>query len=1059
MVSIPESLLEQVERGNVLLFIGDRITRDAGGQIFIDQLATHLVNRCTVNDPDDYTFPEAAQAFADERGRHALVQFVRDHLETLGDEPQPVHRLIASLTACKILVTTCIDRRLERAFEEAGRPLNVIIGNVDVAFEDERKCQLYKLRGSLERVESLVLTEADYESFFEDQESISVVLQGYLARKTVLFAGYDLGDFHFKQLFRKVTAPLDDYARRAFAFGAVPTRRIARWCQRQDIEVIEVQTTAFLEQLTQQLTARTQPSPVVPLRSVEPPDILVPERPYKLLDYYEAKDAAIFFGRERETQNLASLIHAHRLVLLYGASGTGKTSLLLAGVSPRLEQAEPPYEILYVRALDDPAQVIRRAVQRRVPEVELLKDAPLVSLLGQAADCLERTVVIFLDQFEEFFIRRGSPARQAFISELGELYDAQDVPVKIVFSLREDWLASMSEIEARIPEVGRTKMRLLPLSAAQAQRTIIAPAEQLGVRYDPAVVTTLLADLEAESVSKEEQNIMPPQLQLVCVSLYERANSEDRHLITMADYEAVGRAQGILTRYIEGSLQEYPGNERAVAEGILAALVSSRATKALASLESIVSEIQADEATVKGVLSRLIRQRLVRRVDESHIYELAHDILAALISHWISEEDRRLKQVRELLRRELADWQQDNRIMLSRSKFQRINEVRSSVQPTAEESAFLLRAAITYDTEVSHWLEQIGGLNDRVDILLEMLEIEASQARRTAAKYLAQFPRNEVATALAHTALTDSESSVRDAAAISLGRMVDGTGIKALIETVEAGDHLQQTRTLHALALIRDIRPDGLAEMDKSVQRQVFHELAKIRFWRYWPRIQRITAAGAVGGGIAFGIGLSIPLTLHQIALSGDIVQPIVDFIFIGAILVAFGLLAGAGIAFFVSTAEAIFSERARLQKILVSTLLGGVSTAAVLSPLDIVDRAGVADALLAVLGSGILGMLMTLGISLPRAFNWHRLAVLGGGTAGAAVGVIIWGMLGYNPFQIAPPRTVPLPVLLIFGGFAGLIMAVSLTWAETRWPAEEADKQREYLPFKLDPVAGSPPK
>lgn len=193
MMPIPEELLEQIERGNVLLFIGERIVRDAAGRAILDQLVAQLAARCGITDTEDLAFPEVAQAYEDDKGRQALVQFVRDQLEALGDEPQQTHRLIAGLTDCTVLTTTCLDRRLERAFEEAGRPLDVIIGNLDVAFEDGRKARLYKLRGSVEQVKSLVLTEDDYETFFEDQASISVVLRGYLARKTILFIGYDLG--------------------------------------------------------------------------------------------------------------------------------------------------------------------------------------------------------------------------------------------------------------------------------------------------------------------------------------------------------------------------------------------------------------------------------------------------------------------------------------------------------------------------------------------------------------------------------------------------------------------------------------------------------------------------------------------------------------------------------------------------------------------------------------------------------------------------------------------------------------------------------------------------
>jgi hypothetical protein len=1048
MISIPEELLEQIERGNVLLFIGERIARDAEGQAVVDRLAVQLATRCDLKNPEVCTFPEAAQAYEDAMGRQALVQFIRDQMGGLGNEPQRVHRLIAGLTDCKVLAITCIDRRLERAFEEAGRPFDVIIGNIDVAFEDERKAQVYKLRGSVEWVESLVLTEDDYETFFEDQASISVVLQGYLARKTILFVGYDLADPHFKRLYCKVTAPLDAFARRAYAFGEVPARRVARWCRRHNIEVVETRATAFLEALTEQLANRARPELVVPQKLVKPTALSVPERPYKLLDYYEARDAAIFFGRERETQTLMSLIHAHRLVLLYGASGTGKTSLLLAGALPYLEQAEPPYKTLYVRVLEDPAQVIRRAIQRWLPEVKLPQEGGLVDFLNVATKALECTLVIFLDQFEEFFIRWGPQFRQAFISEIGELYEARDVPVKIVFSLREDWLALMNEVETRIPEVYRTKMQLLPLSHDQVRQAITSPVTPLGIHYDSTLIERLFEDLVDEQwdepLRSKHTTVMPAHLQLVCDALYERAQAEDRQSITMADYEAVGQAQGILARYIESALQEYPGEERGVAKNVLMTLVTSQATKAWTDLERIAFEVGAEMVVVERVLARLIRQRLVRRLDEGQTYELVHDILAATIAQWISGEDRQLKQARELLRRELADWRQEPSLLLSQGKFQRINAVRDGLQLTDEETAFLLRAAVWYDIDVSHWLEQVPSPTVQVDILLELLESKADQARLTAARFLAGFPRDDVAAALARRALEDSEPGVRDLSAISLGQMGGKTGLNLLIDAASARADPQRARALRALALNQDVAPDRPGEMAGPLRRRVYYELAKIRFWRNWPKIRKVTVAGAIGGAVGFGLGL-IPLIAWQLAnVYGDRWRPI-DLVFIALVLAVLGLPAGAGMAFGISVGEALFSKRTRMGRVLGGTFLGGLSFMLVLAPLAIVDATEFLEGVLTIAGGGLFGMMIGLGLTLPAMIRPRRAVVLGGGAVGAALGLIVFGALGFDPFQVTSQPAVPIPVLLISGGLLGLILAFSITWAETRWsPAVKGDAMDE---------------
>ena len=549
-----------------------------------------------------------AQAYEDQEGRHALVQFVRNELEAAGDAPQSVHKLIANVRDCNILATTCLDRRLERAFEEAGRPLDVIIGNVDVAFEDERKTRLYKLRGSVERVESLVLTEDDGETFFEDESSISVVLQGYLARKTILFVGYDLLDPHFKRLYRKVTAPLDNYARRAYFFGETPSSQAARWCERHGVKVIEVDAAAFLQAILDFLAARAQPIPAAGTTDITQPTgpLLAP---YKLLDYYEAKDEAIFFGRQQDTVMLGALIHAHRLVLLCGASGVGKTSLLLAGVTPYLQRSDPPYTCITIRALEDPGAVIRHTLRRRLPEGRLPESGPLVDFLDAATKALGLTLVIFIDQFEEFFIRLSPQSRAAFIEELGTLYDARDVPVKVVLSLREDWMASVSEIERRIPEIFRTRMRLLPLTRNQAIQAISKPVEPMGVRYEPALVQRLLDDLAGTG----GEEVMPPQLQLVCSALYNSLTSDER-TITLAAYEKLGSAQGVLQKHLDDELGRLPRDERAIARSALEELVTSQGTKAVKLTDELALGLEIYSAILEPVLEKLVHARLLPRV-------------------------------------------------------------------------------------------------------------------------------------------------------------------------------------------------------------------------------------------------------------------------------------------------------------------------------------------------------------------------------------------------------------------------------------------------------------
>lgn len=798
MIAIPEELINQLERGNVLLFIGEQLLTDATGRELFDRLTTELVSRLKIEDMDDLKFPVAAQAYEDEKGRQALVQLVRDWLENLSHQPQPVHHLIANLTDCAVIVTTCIDQRLETAFRKAGRPLDIFIANTDVAFDNARHTDLFKLRGSIERLESLVLTEDDYERFFEAQENISVVLQGYLARMTILFVGYDLGDLYFRRLYRKMIAPLDNLARRSYAFGVAPSPRIHRWCDRNNIEIVAINPVNFLEALAAQVTGRAQAKLINPTNAFALADVsaALPQHPYKLLDYYETTDAAIFFGRAAETRTLGAMIHAHRLVLLYGASGAGKTSLLLAGAVPWLEAVKPPYKAIYVRALDDPAIVIRQAIRRQFPALSLPADGSLTAFLHATTTALNTVLLLIFDQFEEFFIRLSPQFRTVFIQELGELYDAQDMQIKVVLSLREDWLAWIHEFEQRIPGIFRNRLRLLPLTREQARDAIIGPVSRLGVYYKPALVTRLLGDL----AGREGDAIMPPQLQLICSALYSHLASDDKE-IDLADYEQLGGVRGVLQRYLADELDRLPRDERVVAHALLAELVTSQGTKAVKTNAELALVLEVDGATLHPILERLVQARLLRVFEHEGAdaaYELAHEYLIREIG--VSGEAKKRKEAEELIRQEVENWQRFGTVVAS-DKLALLNDMRQLLRLDDQALELLLRSSLQVDYEVNYWLVRLEDDNRRLHVLTDAVNSRIPAVRQRAALLLGKQNLPEVLDPLITLATKESHAAVRDAAHQGLALLTPAqqtTAVAMLQSKIETGA-IPQAHALEAL--------------------------------------------------------------------------------------------------------------------------------------------------------------------------------------------------------------------------------------------------------------------
>jgi formylglycine-generating enzyme required for sulfatase activity len=726
MTTLPIELLEQFEHGNVLIFVGEGI--HCGVLPSSAELARELAERCDYPPNEPVTLPRVAGYYEMTRDRNGLIQFLRDRLENPAFKSQRTHQLIARLGP-RVIVTTCYDRLIEHALREADLPYLPVVGNAEVAYADESKVLLVWLWGALERPESIVVTEDDRRRFLEGRANLSDVLRGELARRTWLFVGFDAEDEWFRGFYDSVSRGLDRQSRCAYIFGT-PSAYARAWWEKHNARVIGAEVEPFLITLTEQLAARRRP----PIPAVSPVEIApapLPERPYKLLDYYEAKDAALFFGRQSEIQKLSSLIHGHRLTLLYGASGVGKTSLLLAGAAPRLEQAEPPYETLYVRALEDPAIVIRRALQRRLPAASLPTEGGLVDLIHAAARALGRPLVLFLDQFEEFFIRLSPEFRAAFIAELGALYDALDVPVKVVLSLREDWLASVNDIRARIPEVFYMDMRLLPLTRDQACQAITLPVERLGARYEPALVERLLDDLGAD--------VMPPQLQLVCSALYDGLPPGER-LITLAAYEQLGGARGVLQKYLDDQLARLESGEQALARDVLQELVTSQRTKTVKTGGELAQALGVEADALKPVLEKLVRARLLRPVEREagRAYELAHEYLIAEIA--FGPEAVARKEAEELLRQGVENRRRFD-ALLSVEAFELIDAQCDRLRLDAEAQELMLRSALRHGRAVGRWLSRMGDMEQALglaeQVLLQPQGEPARQALRTAASPVA----------------------------------------------------------------------------------------------------------------------------------------------------------------------------------------------------------------------------------------------------------------------------------------------------------------------------------
>ena len=416
------------------------------------------------------------------------------------------------------------------------------------------------------------------------------------------------------------------------------------------------------------------------------------KNPYKFLDYYNPEDADIFFGRDREIRQLEQKFHQTRLLILHGESGTGKTSLIRAGLMPRLDPES--YIPVYVRVLQEPLNEMKRELrqQLRLEDTSCSEDfganCPLAEFLRQATERVSKTVIIVLDQFEEFFLRFPDDVRQHVVAEMAECLATSRLDVKFLIAIRADYFSHVATFEDVIPQIFTHQLSLERLTEAQAVEAVIKPAERLGIQVDePMVQIKLLPELLTK-----DGGIEPPLLQIVCDALYQNAQNEGRSTIGMADYEAIGDVNGALSKYLDAKLRQF-GQYQPQARAVLKALVTTAGTKQAVFLPELSARLSSggvkltDDELQQRYLNKFINYRLVR-VDEVQgrpRYELSHDYLATQIEAWIAENERETTKVLELIDRAYETYRATY-MLLERSALQMIKPYEETACSAARET-------------------------------------------------------------------------------------------------------------------------------------------------------------------------------------------------------------------------------------------------------------------------------------------------------------------------------------------------------------------------------------
>jgi hypothetical protein len=387
--------------------------------------------------------------------------------------------------------------------------------------------------------------------------------------------------------------------------------------------------------------------------------------PYVGLQPFTVRDRSYFFGREREQRIIAANLFAAPLTVLYGPSAVGKSSVLQAGVVPRLA-AEPHTAILYFATWQGDGYLAklkndcRDAVQAAHGKpVDVDDGLPLDDWIVAIRAEFRGTLLLIFDQFEEYLLYHGESDDSSFDADLARIVNRPEVQANILIGLRDDSLSKLNRFSKRIPNLMGNTLPLRRLTPEAARQAIVGPIEQFNRQFpseraasiEDALVARVLDEVRTEKVAPSLSGgvagvhagddrglIETAYLQLVLTELWRAASArQGPRVLTSATLDALGGAKAIVRRHVDTELGKLSKDGREIAVRLFQHLVTPSGAKYALRTEDLVALAGAPRERVTPVLTALTATRLLRRIDPPERYEIFHDAFAVAMLEWRKE--------------------------------------------------------------------------------------------------------------------------------------------------------------------------------------------------------------------------------------------------------------------------------------------------------------------------------------------------------------------------------------------------------------------------------------
>jgi WD40 repeat protein len=420
--------------------------------------------------------------------------------------------------------------------------------------------------------------------------------------------------------------------------------------------------------------------------------------PFKFLDSYTKDDRDIFFGRDHEIEELYQRVFDSKLLLVYGVSGTGKSSLIHCGLANKFQETD--WLPLVIRRGGNIIESMTTAIKSAsITEQQNKFSSSGDFKKGVRSLYLDhyKPVFFIFDQFEELFIFGDKEERRTFISIVKSLTES-DLQCRMIFVMREEYMAGITEFEKYIPTIFSNRVRIEKMSHMNALDAIKGPCKAFNISLEEGFAESLL-----EKLSPGETDVELTYLQVFLDKIYRLAVGFIPPLqggqggspptpesqggsptptpaptltlnFTLSLLDKTGNVSDLLGSFLDEQISLLDDPETGLA--LLKSFVSIKGTKRQMSPDEIKDYSQTlgkviDEEVLQEMLQTFINLRILRDKDQNGRYELRHDALAAKIFEKITMVEKELLEIRQLIENAWHSWQKRG-VLLSEEDLQYI---------------------------------------------------------------------------------------------------------------------------------------------------------------------------------------------------------------------------------------------------------------------------------------------------------------------------------------------------------------------------------------------------